>query len=453
MRNKIGIGLICWLCVSGCTFETYDYTLPEPTILGIDEVEQDAFRVSWAEVFNADDYLLEVSQDSTFSGISPILSFKSEGTQENVRDSLIAPFERYYCRVSTTDEDVSDGNYSEVVAVDLLPLDVPAVEQDPNGPPLTYAVRIEMIRLAEEYEVEVATDADFANLVLDGGSVLTTQGRFEFEAQDYYTDYYVRVRAISGSHISEWSSVVFFAAEVGVSCTLNRIQNDSTAYTFVFGEPGTPTEGQLERMVLLNVNGGAPTPIQNFTFTYVDSLVVSATGNDVTRGSYTWTFSYDAERRLSHFECRRDTVGVVVSGDYVYSSNGLLASIDLVYPLRGNATDQVQFIYNAKGDVAQQEGPGGVTLNFTYENLVNPVGWLPTSVQLMVQDSPELAVLGQDYGWGGYLSWVPKTKAMVAVQQVGGGSVAYENFGTDAILRTAQSTYGNVSYSIAGCRQ
>ncbi|MEL6534279.1 MAG: hypothetical protein AAFQ98_02645, partial [Bacteroidota bacterium] len=451
-RAHLGALVLGLLGLGSCEFEEYNYAFPQPSIIEVREVDQEEFTIEWGEVFDAEEYLLEVSTDSAFSTEVGVVTFISDRTDQKVRGNRIAPFEMYYCRVSTATEGVSDENYSEVVTVQLLPLEPPILGVPDELPPGIRLVRWESIPLAEKYQVQISLALDFEDSTQVFVDDETEEMGYGWAPESFFDEYYFRARSVNGENVSEWSDTIFIGTNSEATCVLQEILTDSTDYRFKIG--GQNGESFIEEMQLFTQEGmgGREINRQSAFFEYTGDFLAYATVEDFFLGSFFWEFFYDIEGRLEYFALY-DTIDQVLEGMYFYNEEGQLDLVGIVNYHDGVPdTSYISFLYNEQGDVVQQIGPGETELTFTYtEDVVNPNFWLPVGIQLMVQQSPELSLLGIDYSWRSFLSVLPKNKAIASITDQDGRMVTFENFSESGQLNAAQSEDGLIDYEFGRC--
>ena len=80
---------------------------------------------------------------------------------------------------------------------------------------------------ADYYQLQVATDADFANLLFDQSAIINPN--FDYTLPDELTEYFWRVNAHNSSEISDWSEVWSFTTE-GIDGIIEAQNNDLKVY-------------------------------------------------------------------------------------------------------------------------------------------------------------------------------------------------------------------------------
>ncbi|HAA12045.1 MAG TPA: hypothetical protein DCE41_10245, partial [Cytophagales bacterium] len=138
----------------------------------------------------------------------------------------------YYCRVSTAFENESDSNYSQVVEVQLSPLDPPEPGIPDGLPPGLRAVRWESVRLAEKFEVQVSLAPVFDDSTLILFDDETEELAYGWAPESFFDEYYVRVRSVNGDNFSVWSDTVYIPTNSDATCILQEILTDSSEYRF-----------------------------------------------------------------------------------------------------------------------------------------------------------------------------------------------------------------------------
>ncbi|HAA10467.1 MAG TPA: hypothetical protein DCE41_01745, partial [Cytophagales bacterium] len=217
------------------------------------------------------------------------------------------------------------------------------------------------------------------------------------------------------------------------------------------GQGGDPF---IEEIELFTLEGPDQERIlrQRAFLTYSGEFLAYADVEDTFLGEMYWDFVYTPSGKLEFFALY-DSIDDIVAGQYFYTEDGLVESVGIINYQPGPVdTVYISFEYNDVGDVVKQIGPGEVELTFTYtDDVVNPNFWLPEAVQLMVQNSPEMALLGIDYSYRSFLSVVPKNKAIASVTDQEGNIITYENFSESGQLNAAQSVNGLIDYEFGRC--
>jgi hypothetical protein len=157
-------------------------------------------------------YHLQISEASDFSSLSV-------DTSDLIVTSLshINPLKgetKYFWRVRASNE----GNYSEwseVWSFTTLPLPSKPLLVFPLNNEINVSLKSklkwEQTALANKYEVQVATEIDFKNIVFEKISVLNTVTTIELEPQ---TTYFWRVRGINDGGVGQWSEIWKFTTTI-----------------------------------------------------------------------------------------------------------------------------------------------------------------------------------------------------------------------------------------------
>ena len=169
----------------------------------------------WNEAARAESYLFQLTTRTDFATASRDSTLA--GRSLRLDDLLNAT--RYYWRIRAHNgggtgpwSDVR--SFTTIVARPAAPtLSQPADDADdqPSRPMLSW----EPLASAEQYQVQVATDVDFTQLVLED-STLTTAS-YTTELLSYSTTYFWRVRARNRAGASPWSATRRFTVAVGIS--------------------------------------------------------------------------------------------------------------------------------------------------------------------------------------------------------------------------------------------
>ena len=154
-------------------------------------------------------------------------------------------------------EDKSGGAriYAQNVVVDVVPapLDQPTLVYPPDESveiPLMVTFSWNAVQDAETYQIQIATDDAFENLIADEGDLMSSA--YEFSLSDYQTIYHWRVKAVNATQESDWSSEWHFTTEIMLgaeslasAAELNVYPNPTRGQTFIEFNSPSASEVQL----------------------------------------------------------------------------------------------------------------------------------------------------------------------------------------------------------------
>ena len=169
--------------------------------------------LKWHPVEGADRYNLEVSDDEDFSNII------EKATVEDDTLFTISGLELssvYYWRVKALSGEIESDwsvvwNFKTMIGAPALRL--------PEHESLNHAIEAlemqwEEVANAEDYQLQVAYDEEFSNLLIDSTGL--TSNEFDLiDTLKYYTQYFWRVRAFDEYGESDWSEVWNFTTVIG----------------------------------------------------------------------------------------------------------------------------------------------------------------------------------------------------------------------------------------------
>jgi len=177
--------------------------LPKPTIFPAFEVKFDAFRIRWNSVAGAENYTLEVAQDPAFADMLKRMPTVLKDTFFLVED--LRPATNYYFRVKANAGEFSS-DYSDIFIVltaqIATPVALPAKEIEFES----FKAFWKKSENADAYLLDVATDFNFTEKILDGIVVRDTS--YLVKNLDLNNSYFYRLRSRNGSFISNYSNVI-----------------------------------------------------------------------------------------------------------------------------------------------------------------------------------------------------------------------------------------------------
>ena len=168
---------------------------------------------SWELISGVTDYLVEVSEDITFK--TTILSKKINSSTLTVSDLNYNT--KYYWRVKVFKQAI-EGEWSETRnfttldqnAVGWPDLTSPANQSNYNS--LNPLVTWESVPNAEFYEIEIASDAQYKNIVFNQNLISNTSTTPS--GLNYNTKYYWHVRSSKSTYTSDWSDTWSFTTKL-----------------------------------------------------------------------------------------------------------------------------------------------------------------------------------------------------------------------------------------------
>ena len=221
-----------WSEARSLNTESAPITTPVTLISPDDEESEIPFPVelSWEEFEDADHYDIQISESSEFRSVHGEYEFEGTGfSTPDLKDTT-----SYYWRVRAT-VDGEKSVWSEVRTFETAfsgeeITEAPQLvspEDEGDRKPLAAYLMWESVVHAEEYDIEVATDSDFdeliypetgeqAKLAYSEGENSTNQSdeetlrAFKIEELEYHTTYYWRVRGTNPNSEGDWSEIRSF---------------------------------------------------------------------------------------------------------------------------------------------------------------------------------------------------------------------------------------------------
>jgi large repetitive protein len=195
-----------------------------------------SLTLSWNAVAGASSYAVQVASDAAFNNLF-VNDLNVTGTTRSVSGLLNNT--TYYWRVSATNIN-GTSTYSTIFSfTTIVPIaGVPVLQYPSNNAlnqPLSLTLLWDAVSGVASYRVQLATDAAFANLVVNDSTVITNSKAVSGLLNN--TQYYWRVNAKNAGGTSVYSSTFIFTTIVAVpgvpslSSPTNNATNQSTSLT------------------------------------------------------------------------------------------------------------------------------------------------------------------------------------------------------------------------------
>lgn len=221
-----------------------------------------AGNLTWNATDNTDSYDYTLSANPDFS--SPILNANTTGTTvayTNLTNGTV-----YYFRVRGKNT-VGDGNYASIAFTTILPtVTLTSPSNNAKAQALAGTLQWNTVSGAATYDVQIATDALFNNVVANGTPATNS---FNYSGLLNLTNYHWRVRARNSANFGAYSSVFTFQTKLASPVITNPAN----------GAVGTPIAGNFTWNA---VAGATFYSVQlstdaNFTTLLVDQTNIAAT--------------------------------------------------------------------------------------------------------------------------------------------------------------------------------
>ncbi len=205
-KNRIGLLLI--LFTLACSVAEKEFIQPKPVALEASEIEAISFRANWQVLLTAQSYLVDVAKDANFNEILP--NYRSLEVTENsllVQDLEVG--HTYYYRVRAKINNVVS-NFSNTIKVTTNENSVGAVlALFPTQITLeSFIANWRGVAVARSYTIEVATDAEFTNILPNYNQVEVQNTQLLINNLQPNTTYFYRVRAKRGGFSTIPSNVI-----------------------------------------------------------------------------------------------------------------------------------------------------------------------------------------------------------------------------------------------------
>ncbi len=237
-------------------------TVAVPTNVTVSDETTSSFRLSWTGVDNATSYRLELYRDEAYSDSITVGSTK----KNSMKISGLKPGQSMYIKLFAVLTDDTGSYYSDAVCVKATALEE-TVQDEPSSnqsedtsstqpaqeetkpEPITVdvpgnfvtsdvtetTIRVIWDAVADStYEIQVAKDSEFTNLLASG---TTAKTKMNIKGLTEGTGYYFRVRAVKSVdgqvYYSEWNSISAMtnSEQIVVSIPSNVVCDDVSAYT------------------------------------------------------------------------------------------------------------------------------------------------------------------------------------------------------------------------------
>ena len=291
--------------------------LQAPLATAATNVTSASFKANWEEVGDATSYLAQLSTDPQFGSIEQSLTVTDTNC---VVFANLEPEQTYYYQVRAI-RGFTVSNFSNIIDTTTLRLQTPLLFPVSDVSPIRFTVSWSAIEGASSYELEVATDPDFTQLIYNHTEPIevndTTQEVRLYSVRVGKTHYY-RVRAKGNLSTSEYTEIVAVETQTLGDCRIERIS------------------GSIFRN----------TDRQNTFFTYDDDKLVKLSWGEESLDEserFKHEIVYDANDRISQVSILD---GSIIREVWVYTYDGeVVAQIDVTDAF-GFPVDTKRFEYN-----------------------------------------------------------------------------------------------------------
>jgi phosphodiesterase/alkaline phosphatase D-like protein len=178
-----------------------------PVALSASNVQNREFDANWEMVNNADYYELDVATDEDFSNLVSEYNALNVGEVTSYTVNEVAPGTEYFYRVRAVTDDLIGVN-SQKISTTTFP-DTPEAVEPTDTTVVTFNANWNAAEGAENYRIDITTDADFQSYVegykdVDVGDLLS----YKVDNLLPGDNYYYRVRSEAGPRLSEYSNTI-----------------------------------------------------------------------------------------------------------------------------------------------------------------------------------------------------------------------------------------------------
>ncbi|MDZ7720248.1 MAG: choice-of-anchor Q domain-containing protein [Balneolaceae bacterium] len=226
-------------------FQGDPLTTPEQVVLSTpaDDAENTVLtpEFSWESLDGADEYYLQVSQNSDLSSLLIDESELESNTFEPTSDLDYSA--TYYWRVRASNA-AGDGPWSEVFSFTTLPESSEVViltdpSDEAEDVPLKPLFEWNTADGADSYDLVVSPNSDYSDPVIDENEIENTEFQTNTDL-DFTTMYYWRVRGVNSGGTGQWSEPFSFTTLTRPEASDNRILLANTeSYMFTPSDFGT----------------------------------------------------------------------------------------------------------------------------------------------------------------------------------------------------------------------
>ncbi|OJJ23793.1 hypothetical protein BKI52_05430 [marine bacterium AO1-C] len=218
-------------------------TLAAPKMLPVTDIQLTSFTINWEAVSEATAYQVDIARDALFS--DKVANYDSRSVSSNSLTAVnLAANQTYYCRVRATNNNTTS-NHSDIAQVETTNLIAPVAVAASDIQIGEFKANWQSVDNATVYLLEVATDMDFNNIVVNYDNIVTTEALVTgLEANNQY---FYRVRAQGLNTISGYSNVIQTLTQALLTPTALAATNQTTSgFTVNWQSPSGATAYLLD---------------------------------------------------------------------------------------------------------------------------------------------------------------------------------------------------------------
>lgn len=192
-------------------------TLDTPELVSIadnsTQQELDNLVLDWNDVPNATEYTLQVAKSANFS--NPIINFDDISNSRYTLNNL-TDFTDYFWRVKATNSFAeSEWSFIRTFRTKMIAAELESPSDESIARPLTFLLDWNDVNGAEEYQLEIATDISFSDILIDKVINDSEYQILAADGLDHFQDYFWRVKARRSDEEAIWSSTFEFQTIIG----------------------------------------------------------------------------------------------------------------------------------------------------------------------------------------------------------------------------------------------
>ena len=180
--------------------------LKAPVARAATGVQIDGFRANWDSVVNASSYVLDISRNETFTDF--LTGYKAKEVVDTLEVvSGLLRNTNYYYRVRSKGFGAVSEN-SKVITVRTTFFASPKALEAIELQSTSFRAVWQPVKAADSYRLDVATDANFDNILSDYNNLKITDTTQIITGLTVNNQYFYRVRALKGSVFSGYSNII-----------------------------------------------------------------------------------------------------------------------------------------------------------------------------------------------------------------------------------------------------
>ena len=266
--------------------------LDAPTARTATNVQIDGFQANWDSVANASSYVLDISRNEGFTDL--LTGYKAKEIVDTLEAVTgLSRNTSYYFRVRSKGFGAVSQN-SETITVRTAFFASPKALEAVELQSTSFQAVWQPVSSADSYHLEVATDANFSNVLSDYNNLKTTDTTQLVSGLTVNKRYFYRVRALKGSVFSGYSNIVDLTT---TQLSVPQLSATTAIMLTSFTINWQPVSGATQ----YRVDVGFDPLVENKIATDYDNRIVNDTYLNVTGldANRTYYFKVRAENNVS----------------------------------------------------------------------------------------------------------------------------------------------------------